>query len=68
MGLSASLRGKALQCLAGSFRIAAADGLVSANPCDGVTVKQLAHREARFLSIEELKRLALAAGESPRWC
>lgn len=64
MGKSSALRAKALQALSGAFRLAVADGVVPANPCDGAKVKQSSQRVARFLSVAELNRLVLAAGDS----
>lgn len=55
---SASLRIKILQCLSGSYRLAVQDGLLATNPCEGVTVRAGQAREPRYLTVEELARLA----------
>lgn len=60
---SSSSRAKALQALAGICRIAIADSVIAVSPCDGVTVRVTTATSARFLSVAELQRLALAAGD-----
>lgn len=55
---SASQRHKVVQCLAGAFH------LVDLHAADGLKVPPQLPRDARFLSMAELRRLAVAAGDN----
>lgn len=58
-----STRAKALQCLSGALRIGVEIGAVEENVAAGISPGRQAKRAVRWLSIEELGRLADAAGQ-----
>lgn len=55
-------RAKALQCLSGALAIAVAREDIKRNPCTGVKVGRPQQHDARFLDVDELTRVAEAAG------
>lgn len=62
---SEALRRRLLQCLTGALDIAREHGIIDTNPCRGVTVPRRHKREARFLTVAELRQLAERTPE--RW-
>lgn len=57
---------KALAALRGSLAIARTLGHIEANPCDGVTLARAERRDARFLTVAEVRALAgHAEGDGP---
>lgn len=60
---SASKRRKTFQALSGSLRIALEEGAISINPCAGVEQPSERARAAKYLSVEQVTKLADAAGE-----
>jgi integrase len=59
-----SLRRRSLTALGQAYRIAVADGLLTASPCVGIRAPKAPGVEPRFLTFAELERLAKEAGDS----
>jgi integrase len=62
-GLSGARIRQALQVLRASLDVAVSDGLIVKNPASGVKAPRVEKRRQRFLTADELGRLADAAGD-----
>ena len=61
VGASRDTRAKALGCLRGVLDIAITLDLIEANPCVGVKLNRAQRRDARFLTVPEVRKLAAAS-------
>jgi integrase len=60
-----SLRRRSLLALRQAYRLAIADGMLKSDPTMGVPLPKPAQPDLRFLSWNELRRLAVEAGDDP---
>lgn len=60
--LGAASKHKILQALAGALRVAVQSGAIDSNPCDGVTIAKGRTRDAHFLDVAQVAKVAGECG------